>query len=424
MNPLKNQQAIIHFNNKVLLTSQSYLDVKAYEHALAFTVAKMLDKDLLKDTHDLIAKSLENGTDFREFKKQLKPLLFKKGWLGFDDSLTDKKAINEQNRQINRRLRTIYHTNLHTAYSAGQWQRIEQTKEFLPYLQYMPSVSENKRLSHTKLYNIVRPVDDPIWQSIFPPNGYGCKCWCKQITKTKAEKIGISKPVDLDMETVENPRTGEKMTTPVGVHFSFNHNHDRLTALLKLAENKHGTEFGERLKAELTENMLNYAVATSAVSVVNFTGVKVVPSEVERLLYDPANGDEILSEAMAGAEYQAYFNVHLERPTPEYDKNGRPKAGFDYWVTDTGEKLDFLFTMYGDEPIRIEKYNQFFAHTDKAWQGKIATIQHHFDKADIVPMDLRYIVDVKNRVKLISYVLSLPKEQQKQVVFIWGDKQP
>lgn len=44
-------------------------------------------------------------------------------------------------------------------------------------------------------------------------------------------------------------------------------------------------------------------------------------------------------------------------------------------------------------------------------------------KADIVPMDLRYITDIKNRVKLITYVLSLPKKQRQKILLITGDKQ-
>lgn len=245
---LPNQQAILHFKGKTLLTSQSYLEVKAYEHALAFTVAKMLDKDLLKMTRDAILSAMENGTDFRTFKQTLMPYLSSQGWGNFTD---DKKLLN-------RRLKTIFHTNMHSSYSAGQWQRIQQTKQFLPYLQYMPSVSAKKRDNHKLYYGLVRPVDDEIWQSIFPPNGYGCKCWVKQLTKRQAEKIGISDPVTLEMETVENPRTGEKMTTPKGVHFSFTHNHDRLTALLKLAEDKHGREFGDKLKQQAYQVLVEH----------------------------------------------------------------------------------------------------------------------------------------------------------------------
>lgn len=238
---LPNKEAIIHFQGKTLLTSESYFDVKAYEHALAFTVAKIADEDLLKTVRDAIQSALENGTDFRTFKRTLLPYLNAQGWGNFTE---DKQLLD-------RRLRTIFNTNMSSSYSAGQWQRIQKTKEFLPYLKYMPSLSANKRDEHKQYYGIVRPVDDPIWQSIFPKNGYGCRCWVKQLTQRQAEKEGISDPVDLEMETVENPRTGEKMITPKGVHFSFNHNHDRLSALLKLAEEKHGIEFSKNLRKQI-----------------------------------------------------------------------------------------------------------------------------------------------------------------------------
>ena len=48
---------------------------------------------------------------------------------------------------------------------------------------------------------------------------------------------------------------------------------------------------------------------------------------------------------------------------------------------------------------------------------KIINMQKHFDKADIVPMDLRHL-NSKNRAKLLAYVLSLPKTQQEKVLFI------
>lgn len=249
---LPNTEAIAHFNGKVLLTTQHYAELKAYEHALAFTVAKIADKDMLTEVHKAMKQAMENGTSFSDFKKQLKPYLLARGWLGLTDSKADKQYLAH-------RLRTIYHTNKATAYSAGQWERIQKTKEFLPYLQYMPSLSVNRRDSHKPYYNLVRPVDDPIWTSIMPPNGFGCKCWVKQLTKTRAQKIldeqakdGIV--YDIEMEEVKHPLTGEMMAVPKGVHFSFNHNHDRLTAMLKLAEDKHGSQFTKQLKAELIAN--------------------------------------------------------------------------------------------------------------------------------------------------------------------------
>ena len=67
----------------------------------------------------------------------------------------------------------------------------------------------------------------------------------------------------------------------------------------------------------------------------------------------------------------------------------------------------------------VNGLNTFFASDDnlELWAKKIINMQKHFDKADIVPMDLRHL-NSKNRAKLLAYVLSLPKTQQEKVLFI------
>lgn len=236
---LQNVEALTAFKGKALLSSYSYADVIAREHALAFTVAKMMDGDMLSETQAAITAALANGTDYRDFEKRLQPYLMAKGWWGeqvMTDPLTgERKAVQLGST---RRLRTIYHTNLHASYAAGQWERIEQTKALLPYLQYMPSVAGEPRNQHKGYYGIVRPVDDPIWQSIMPPNGYGCLCWVKQLTKGQAKRAGISEPVELEMVETTNPRTGETVTTPKGIDPSFDHNHDRMSAMRKMYSEK------------------------------------------------------------------------------------------------------------------------------------------------------------------------------------------
>lgn len=142
--------------------------------------------------------------------------------------------------------------------------------------------------------------------------------------------------------------------------------------------------------------------------------------EVQRLLVDLLDGKEKLDEAMVAVEYQNHFKVRLERPQPEYNEDGTPKAGFDYWITETGDKLDFMFTMYGSSESKINKLNRFFAHNDEALRDKKDGIQEHLEKADIVPIDLRSLT-TENRLILVNYVLSLSYKQQNQVVFILGE---
>ncbi|MDO4897063.1 MAG: phage minor head protein [Moraxella sp.] len=419
---LPNTEAIAHFNGKVLLTTQHYAELKAYEHALAFTVAGISDKDMLTEVHKAMTQAMANGTSFADFKKQLKPYLMAKGWLGLTNNKDDQKYLGH-------RLRTIYHTNKATAYAGGQWERIQRTKELLPYLQYMKSASTNKRDEHKQFYGMVRPVDDPIWQSIFPPNGFGCKCGVKQLTKTRAQKIldeqaekGIV--YDIEMEEVKHPLTGEMMTVPKGVHFSFNHNHDRLTALLKLAEDKHGSPFSQALQAQLTDFMLDMA-KNKGVAVASFTGIVARQEQIDRLKME-LDGTESLSEGVAGDEWQQYHNVILERydPNKHKVKVAGQSADFatitdgispDEWLT-----IDFMMTV-DNEKAKIGM-NTMLKHPKKgkkAWDNLKLNIQKHLEKSDIVPIDLRNLDD-ENRLKLLIYMVSLPKEQQKQIVLIEG----
>lgn len=313
--PLKNKEALVLFNGKNLLTSESYLDVKAYQHAVSFTVAKMMDEDMLADTRKLIQSAMETGTDFHEFKKQLLPQLMAKGWLGLDASIdknTDLDAWLKQDKFISNRLRTIFHTNLQTSYAAGQWQRIQETKTFLPYLQYMPSLATHKRLEHKTYYNLVRPADDPIWKLIFPPNGYHCQCWAKQLTRRQAEKAVISPETPLNMVDYTNPKTGETYKVPEGIEPSFAHNFVRqtdikpkthssspaktddvqlqlnqLSAIIQLTTEKHGADFAHTLVQLLAIEMAAYAEQTGVeliidfavlVSVINNTAQTIEPS--------------------------------------------------------------------------------------------------------------------------------------------------
>lgn len=184
---LLDRAAFEHLQNKTLLPSFSHYDVWLYEHSVGFTVAKMMDMDLLAETKSAVVSALENGTDFRDFKNRLKPYLMAKGWWGEQVMLDPVDGVAKTVQLgSTRRLRVIFQTNLATAYAAGQWARIQENKQMFPYLKYIASTAEHKRQSHMTYYGKIWAADDPIWQSIFPPNGYGCQCTVRQLTKKQA----------------------------------------------------------------------------------------------------------------------------------------------------------------------------------------------------------------------------------------------
>ncbi len=187
--------------------------------------------DVLRTIRAHTQKAIDEGQSFADFEKELAPKLQKLGWWGKSkavDPLTGK-AVDVQLGSP-RRLKTIYWANTRTARAAGQWARIERTKKFLPYLQYRIGVSENHRLLHVAWDGMVLPADDSWWDTHFPPNGWGCNCWIKQITARQAEKIGVSQSPKITYENFTNKRTGEVWRVPKGIDPGWQSNAGKLRA--------------------------------------------------------------------------------------------------------------------------------------------------------------------------------------------------
>ena len=88
-----------------------------------------------------------------------------------------------------RRLKTIFRANLRTARAAGQWNRAERTKAALPYLLYELGPSREHREEHVAWHGTLLPIDDPWWETHMPPNGWGCKCRVRQVSRAEAERM-------------------------------------------------------------------------------------------------------------------------------------------------------------------------------------------------------------------------------------------
>jgi prophage muMc02, F protein len=413
---LVDKAAFEHFKSKKILPGFSHYDVWLYQHSLAFTVAKMMDADMLAEVKDAVESAQQNGTAFADFKKRLKPYLMAKGWWG-EQVMTDPLDGEPKLVQLGstRRLKTIFNTNMQTAFAAGQWQRIQANKKALPYLRYNHSAAGHPRDNHKRYYGLVLPVDHDIWKVIFPPNGYGCKCSVSALTRRQAEREGISGEPDVDMVEFTNPRTGKTVLIPDDITPSFAHNHgDRLGAMDAL--------FGERNSEEALAAMIaereawldkRYSVPSDKVAVLALSD-KVSEKEVRRLTKEQSANNTKDHEARAAAAWQAKTGDRLEVFDLPVEK-GKGQADYlivsddlprEEWV-----KLDFMFT---ENPERAELMNRYFAPTAGAWNTKVDKIQEHFDKADIVPLDLRHL-NAANRHKLLQYVLSLPKEQRDKV---------
>lgn len=220
------EEAIAFFRQKGFRIGFDYRDVWQEEHQAGFTVAKAMQLDLLAEIRGFVDAAIATGTTLATFQKELMPRLVKRGWWGkkeMADPLTGETKLVQLGSP--RRLETIYDTNLATAYSEGQWERIQRNKALFPFLEYVRSASVNPRHTHLAYAGLVLPADAPFWQIHMPIKQWKCKCSVIQHTGRMLEREGLkvgTAPPEV-MREMLNKRTGEIMQVPTGVDPAFHY---------------------------------------------------------------------------------------------------------------------------------------------------------------------------------------------------------
>lgn len=237
------QKALEYIKQKKLKPAFSYKDVWNEEHITSFTVAKVMQIDILKDMKDAVEKAIANGETLSQFKKNLLPTLYQKGWSG-KQIIKDDKTGEDVEVYIDapHRLKTIYETNLRSAYMKGRFDRSYESDAH-PYLMYRVGPSKVHRPEHLAFDGLILDKNDKFWLSHNPPNGWGCKCYTVAVSKERKEryeKEGIpsnseSMPLTIKIKaktvspkisykTYINKRNGTISKAPSGVAPSFNFN--------------------------------------------------------------------------------------------------------------------------------------------------------------------------------------------------------
>jgi len=78
-------------------------------------------------------------------------------------------------------LQTEYDTAIGSGQMAGRWVEFEKNKRIMPLLRYETAGDARVRPDHAKLNGVTRNMDDPFWDSYYPPNGWGCRCDVSQL---------------------------------------------------------------------------------------------------------------------------------------------------------------------------------------------------------------------------------------------------
>ena len=229
-------RAIAYFQSKGLAPTMSWKDMQDEAHAVEFAVAGITKLDVLSDIQNSLTRSLTEGMSFRQFQDELEPLLQRKGWLG-RGLVADDDGVLQGKKLMPYRLDTIFRTNIQSAYAAGRYQQQMSNVADRPYWEYNAVMDNRTRPTHAALNGRVFRWDDPIWQTIYPPNGYNCRCWVRALTEAQMKNhplgvessddrlVTVQQPYGLDGEmrpvkAYRDPKTGQLLVPDAGFHLN------------------------------------------------------------------------------------------------------------------------------------------------------------------------------------------------------------
>lgn len=159
-----------------------------------------------------LAKALkQNIAEFSAFKetsfrKTLEDLLTT------DGKLTPKSEFLKQAYKVSgdynhRWLETEYHQTIANAQSAEKWKDFEANADLYPNLKLVTVRDARVRPEHKVLDGVIRPINDPFWDTHMPPMDWGCRC---SVEQTDEEPTEVKGGIQMKMEFQNNPaKTGK-----------------------------------------------------------------------------------------------------------------------------------------------------------------------------------------------------------------------
>ena len=72
--------------------------------------------------------------------------------------------------------------------SVANWKDIKEDEETFPYLKYITVGDDRVRHDHSEVDGVIKRVDDPFWNTWFPPNDWNCRCIVEQLETATVTK--------------------------------------------------------------------------------------------------------------------------------------------------------------------------------------------------------------------------------------------
>ena len=289
--------------------SAGIADIPQNVRAHAFFSAKVAEARILERLRGVSDAYSRGEINKAEAVGKLKSYLVSEGYMAGDrrnppppgvDPDAWKAAGRLTNLASTSRLDLILEQNAAMAhgvrlYDEGMSERALRRRPYWQYVHGMTGTPKSPRAEHQQYDGLVFAKTDPIWRSLFPPNGFRCHCGVREVSADEAQKIGLA--------------AADKVEIPAGQVFTFD------PAEAFTASNISGLQplDRQRILAQAEEAVLNQDIGKC--------GVTVAPPTVGLPPQPLAGEKEVKSafEAMEAAAREELKSVGLDPDNlPDY----------------------------------------------------------------------------------------------------------
>ena len=159
---LPNDDAAAYIRGLTPVTRETFDGLTAQYRKLAFTIAGTADTRLIAKVRDALAEVAQHGGTMPEFEAAVAKITTDAGVAALNSFTLD----------------TAFQTAMAKAHSLGRYEQLtdEDTMAAVPFWQYMTVGDDRVRPEHAVLDGFQARADDPVWNKIYPPNGFNCRC--------------------------------------------------------------------------------------------------------------------------------------------------------------------------------------------------------------------------------------------------------
>jgi SPP1 gp7 family putative phage head morphogenesis protein len=171
--PMPHSEAVSRIAGLPLVSREVMDELLPELRAYAFTVTGLDRFDQLAKVRDVIAAVPAGEQTWAKARKEIAAEL--------SEDLGGKVA--------QRRAELLLRTHVFRSYAASRYRRLMQQVDVFPFWQYKTHGDGNVRPSHAALNGKIFPAGHDIWQRIFPPWDWGCRCLVVPLTKRSADAV-------------------------------------------------------------------------------------------------------------------------------------------------------------------------------------------------------------------------------------------